>query len=393
MKTPLIIIGVTALVAIGVWQLVKPIPMPAEALVVAQTTPQSPSNEPMRSATPPPALAPSTPTITTAPVRARAVIALKSPLAQEFENAKQLKVFYERYIANLEAATPELKYFAATAIETCVGRARNAAGPTEADRTRFMAKLKDNDPSNAKRIEAFERVNQYCEGFQSLNVTSADAAKLFREAAAAGNAGARVAVAAEDYRETSRNARGTEERRLSEDQLALLRDGLSTGDPFAIQRAGTLLSWQSAQLADRRIGPNGDPFNARDLAPAFTLAACDRGANCGAESYRVLNGCAQQGACGYDNLQTYLQYNELPPNVYVNAQQYRSMILDAIAEGRWDWLGIAPGSGRTVTPPATVAALTRPPRTGGATAPPSGKLAAYVPARMFHDDQLVALYR
>jgi hypothetical protein len=375
MKTPLIIFAVVAALAVGVWQLVKPVAMPIDAPVVTQPTAAAAESPIVASpSAPTPTLAPVAPVQPAAPVRGRAVVSLKSPLAQEFEKAKQLKVFYDRYVANPEGASAELKYFAASAIENCVGRGRNVAGPSESDRAKFTAKLKENDPMNAKRVEAFERVNQYCEGFQSLNLTGADAAKLFREAAAGGNAAARVAVAAEDFRETSRNARGVEERRLSEDQLTLLRDGLATGDPFAIQRAGNLLSWQSTQLAERRIGPNNDPFNPRDLAPAFTLAACDRGANCGADAYRVLSGCAQQGACGYESLEIYMQYNELPPNVYVNAQQYRSMILDAINQGRWDWLGIAAGSGRTVTPPATIA--NAPPRTGSGR--PGGKLAMYV---------------
>lgn len=379
MKNLLIGVAIVAGLAFGVWQLVKPVTLPTESAAASPATQAPVSTEAPRvaSAAPLPDLAPAKPAQSIAPVRARPVVPLKSPLAQEFESAKQLKVFYDRYIANPEGASAELKYFAATAIENCVGRARNAAGPSEADRAKFTAKLKENDPMNGKRIESFERVNQFCEGFQSLNVTGADAAKLFREAAAAGNAAARVAVAAEDYRETSRNARGVEERRLSEDQLTLLRDGLSTGDPFAIQRAGNLLSWQSTQLADRRVGPNNDPFNPREFAPAFTLAACDRGANCGADSYRVLNGCAQQGACGYENLETYMQYNELPPNVYANAQQYRSMILEAINQGRWDWLGIAAGSGRTVAPPATIA--NAPSRPGVGVARPGGKLAVYMP--------------
>jgi hypothetical protein len=292
-----------------------------------------------------------------------AVVPLKSALAIEFENAKTLKTFYDRYAANPEAASPELKYFAASAIENCVGRGRGT-GPSDADRARFQSKLKENDPNNPLRLAAFERVSQACEGFQSLNVTSADALKLFREAAAAGNPGAKVAVAAEDYREQTRMARGLEERRMSEEQLQMLRESLATGDPFAIQRAGNLLNWQSTQLAERKIGPDNDPFNPREFAPAWTLAACDRGANCGADAYRVLNGCAQQGACGYNDLETYLQYNELAPNVYANAQQYRSMILDAISQGRWDWLGIQQGAGRTVVLPTPEARAPKPPTPG-----------------------------
>ncbi len=363
MNKILLVIAVLAAIAIGTWQLLKP--------PVAATPDVSAANSAATNASGSGSSAVASASSIQAPSATgagsqklhHAVVPLKSALAREFEQAKQLKQFYERYAANPDAASPELKYFAASAIETCAGRGRGmgssfggpgggssgGSGLTDADRAKFKTKLKDNDPANTQRLAAFERVNQICEGFQALNLSSADASKLFREAAAAGNPGARVAVAAEDYREQSRAARGIEERRLSEEQLTSVREGLATGDPFAIQRAGVLLSWGSTQLTERGIGPNNEPFNVRDLAPAWTLAACDRGANCGADAYRVLNGCAQLGACGYDSLETYMQYNELAPNAYANAQQYRSMILDAIQQGRWDWLGIAQGSGRNVT--------------------------------------------
>ncbi len=280
---------------------------------------------------------------------ARTVVPLKSALAQEFEKARQLKPFYDRYAANPAGADAETKFFAALAMERCVGRGRNAQGPSDAVKTRFQNSLKENDPNNVQRLEAFNRVTETCEGFAGLNISSAEISQLYREAAAAGNPGAKVAVASEQYRAQIQNARGVEERRMSEDQLAMVRDGLSSGDPFAIESAGRMLSFGSTQLAERKVGPNGDPFSARDWAPAWQLAACDRGANCGGDNLRVLNGCAYQGACGYDNLETYLQFNELPPNTYAAAMQNRATILDAIAQGRWDWLGIAPGMGRTVT--------------------------------------------
>jgi hypothetical protein len=355
-KTSLFVLGATILVAIGTWQLLKKPPKNVSADVVESAAVAPTSAAPQAKVVNAPIPA-ATPTSTApAPQKvARSVVPLKSALAREFEKATHLKEFYDRYAANPDAAGAELKYFAASAIETCTGRGRGFGtgvvggnSSTDAELAKFQAKLKANDPTNAQRLAAFERVNQICEGFQSLNLTGADALKLFREAAAAGNPGARVALAAEEYREQVRSARGTEERRLSEEQLNSVRDGLSTGDPFAIQRAGQLLSWGSSQLTDRGIGPNNEPFNVRDFAPAWTLAACDRGANCGADAYRVLNGCAQLGACGYDSLETYMQYNELPPTAYANAQQYRAMILDAIEQRRWDWLGIAQGSGRAV---------------------------------------------
>ncbi len=294
---------------------------------------------------------------------ARTVIPLKSALAQEFEKAHQLKIFYDRYAANPAGADAETKFFAALAMERCIGRGRSTQGPSDAVKTRFQNSLKENDPNNVQRQEAFNRVTETCEGFAGLNISAADISQLYREAAAAGNPGAKVAVASELYRAQAQNARGIEERRMSEDQLAMVRDALGSGDPFAIESAGRLLSFGSTQLAERKVGPNGDPYSARDWAPAWQLAACDRGANCGADNYRVLNGCAFQAACGYDSLETYMQFNELAPNTYAAAMQNRATILDAIAQGRWDWLGIAPGMGRTVTTTTPVAGNT------GATTP------------------------
>ncbi len=280
----------------------------------------------------------------------RPVVPLKSALAQEFEKARAYKPFYDRYAANPEGADAETRYFAAVAMERCIGRAKGTSQETlGAQQQRFATRLKDNDPNNAARIDAFNRTYELCEGFGNIAISGADVQRMYREAAAQGNPAAKVAVAATLYQEQLGRARGVEERRLSEEQLGTMRDALASGDPFAIERVGQLLA-HSTQLADRRIGPNNDPYNPREWGPAWQLAACDRGANCGQDSQRVLNGCAWQGACGYDSLETYMQFNELPPNVYQAAQANRNLILDAIAQGRWDWLGIAQGMGRTVNP-------------------------------------------
>lgn len=354
-KTALAIAIVVGGIAAGSWYLLRP---PSEAnLAAAIEQARTESRAAATAAAAPASVSPLEGVQKPSPVKimpARTVVPLKSALAREFEQARSLKPFYDRYLANPDAADADTKFFAAAALERCMGRMRGSAGPSEADKTRFESRLKENDPSNAQRVEAFNRVNEACEGFAGVNATAADISRLYREAAAQGNPAAKVAVAAELYREQSRGARGVEDRRLSEDQLAMLRDGLSSGDPFAIERAGQLLSWGSTQLADRRVGAAGDPYNARDWAPAWQFAACDRGANCSADATRVLNGCAYQGACGYDSLETYMQFNELPPNVYAAALQNRATILDAIAQGRWDWLGIAAGMGRSttvVTPP------------------------------------------
>ncbi len=357
-KTLLAILGVLGAVIGTSWYLLRP-PSEADVMAAARsgTTKSAAATTGTSSVLPLETLQKSTPVRIAA---ARPVVPLKSLLAQEFEKARLLKPFYDRYAANPEGADGETRFFAALAMERCIGRGKGTTGPSEAEKARFQNRLKENDPGNAQRVEAFNRITESCEGFGNVNISAAEIAKLYREAAAQGNPAAKIAVASDQYREQARNARGIEERRMSEDQLSMVRDALASGDPFAIERAGQLLSWGTSQLADRRVGPNGDPFTPREWAPAWQLAACDRGANCGTDSYRVLNGCAYNGACGYDNLETYMQFNELPPNVYAAAMQNRAVILDAIAQGRWDWLGIAPGMGRTVAP-TPVAAGTKVP--------------------------------
>ena len=348
-KTVLIVFGVIGTVVAASWYLLRP---PTESQLNAAADKSTANGKTVATSSGSVSVMPLDNLQPASPVKispARTVVPLKSVLAQEFEKARSLKEFYDRYAANPEGSDAETKFFAALAMERCVGRGRGSAGPSEADKTRFQNRLRENDPGNAQRIEAFNRVTETCEGFANVNISAADISKLYREAAAQGNPAAKVAVASDQYREQARTARGVEERRLSEDQLSMVRDALGSGDPFAIERAGQLLSWGSTQLADRKVGPSGDPYNARDWAPAWQLAACDRGANCGADAFKVLNGCAYQGACGYNSLETYMQFNELPPNVYAAALQNRATILEAIAQGRWDWLGIAAGMGRTVT--------------------------------------------
>lgn len=347
-------LAVFALLAYGIWNLLQT-PEPSSAKTGSAVGPAKTSPVP---ASPSGALV--TASANPAPAGAKPPVAtLHSAARAEFEKGRHLKQFYDRYMANPEAADAETKYLAAAAIEACQWRTRNQS-PTDADKARFLNRLKENDPNNAQRIDAFTRIGEQCEGFQGLNLTSADASRLYREAAAAGDPAAKVAVAAEQFRDQARTATGVEGRRLSEDQLGMLRDALSSGDPLALQRAGMLLTYGSTQLAERMLGPDGNPFNPRDMGPAWTLAACDRGANCGPDNTRMLNGCAYQGQCGYQTLESYLQFNELAPNVYLAALQNQALINNAIAQGHWDWLGIAPGMGRTMTNPPAPATPARP---------------------------------
>jgi hypothetical protein len=298
----------------------------------------------------------------------------KRQLQIEFERGDKFKEIFDRYAANPDGADPELKYYAAASLERCLFRTKQKPD-SEKERERFTARLKDNDPNNQVRTDAFNTLQKQCEGFYGLNLSGADVSRIFKESAAGGNPAAKLAVMADAYRDQTRAAKTMEERRLSEDQLSTMRDALASKDPAALQRAGNILSYGSTQLQDRKIGQDGAAFNPREWGAAWQLAACDFGGACGSDNARLLSGCANQGYCGYQNLESYMQFNELPPSVYANAQQNRADIINAIQNGRWDWLGIAPGSGRTVvlTPaPAVVKPATPTPAPSPVPVKPKG---------------------
>ncbi len=352
-KTVIASLAVVSLLAYGLWNFFR---VPAlESKSTASNATKSGSNSAGYSFSSGSVAAPSAAAPAPAAAHKAPISVMHSAARIEFEKGHHYKQFLDRYLANPEGADAETKYLAAAAIEACLGRTRSQNGPTDAEKARFTSRLKDGDPNNQARIDAFNQVTSQCDGFQGLNLTGADAARLFQQAAAAGDPAAKMAVVQEQFRDQTRNATGIVGRQLTEDQLASVRDALSSGDPLAMQRAGMLLTYGSTQLAERQLGPDGTYFSPRDMGPAWTLASCDRGADCGADSTRVLNGCAYQGQCGYQDLQSYMQFNELAPNVYMSALQYQNMINSAIAQGHWDWLGIAPGMGRSAQAAAPTA--------------------------------------
>ena len=181
-----LIFGACGLVVASAWYFVRP--EGSTDAVFATTGRTAPVATGAGSASALPDLSPKAVTVAlTSSVRQ--VVPLKSALAVEFEKALQLKPFYDRYLANPESADAETKYFAAVAIETCVGRARGSKEISDADRERFQTRLKENDPNSRQRVEAYNRVTAICDGFAGVNISVADATKLYAEAAAATRSG------------------------------------------------------------------------------------------------------------------------------------------------------------------------------------------------------------
>jgi hypothetical protein len=301
------------------------------------------------------------PSPTSTAVRAAAL----SPVAALYLRG-DLRAIYERYLANPQGADAETRYYAALALTDCLGKI--SAKPVDA-RQNFANRIAAGDTQAAERLRAYDRAVELCQGMPG---SFADARRLMQEAANAGHAGAKLGVMTRQYQDDFARRRldqGTDRERrsdlmrLSEEQLATVRDALASGDASALHAAGQLLA-MSQDMANRMASNTlADATAMQGYRAAWQLAACERGYACEGNSMLLLNRCMFQGQCGMMSVEQQLQAHELSPNAYLAALPQRARVLDAIAHRRWDELGVAPGMGRTTPlPPATATAPTKPKR-------------------------------
>lgn len=274
----------------------------------------------------------------------------------------EYRALYDKYAANPQGADAETKYYAAVAIEACAGR---ISKDPEKARKDYEDRIQPGDPTRDQRIAAYDRRFALCKEFVNAGVLP-NSTQLLREAAAAGNVNARLALIPEEARRAAAApptpnqtaAQRSDRWKLTEDQLATVRDALKGGDPSTIARVGQLLS-ETQDVATRFSNTNTVPTTLQSqhsaTRAAWQLAACDRGANCGSDAIELLNRCTWGGQCGMTSVQQNLQVNELSPTGFLLAQQHSVLVLDAIQNQRWDVLGIAPGMGRTTPLPAATA--------------------------------------
>lgn len=94
-----------------------------------------------------------------------------------------------------------------------------------------------------------------------------------------------------------------------DDYLSVAQDTINSGDPEAIFALGSFLAMapEAADLAQLKASTEG-PY----ASYAWSIAACQMGADCGPESFRVDSLCVNTGVCGYDSIEDAIRTGAVP---------------------------------------------------------------------------------
>lgn len=276
-----------------------------------------------------------------------------SAVALEFRSARDLKAFADALAARKNELTADERYHLAKALEECqfatsINEDLGAYGAKQ--RRQFLAGLPIGDPLNAKRIAAYEAVDntQRCARFQGTRISQKDIDDLFREAAQQGDprAQARILVAELNKSLTSppsESGQSAPQPRVTMDNLSQIIGLLETRDPEAMIIVGQFLS-QSSIASQLRIGPNGEVPEPSAFLGAFSLVACDLGPDCTSLSREPQLACAYGGYCNASSFEELYQNFLASPWAYAQAVRYRGMILTAINTQNWSLIGLQPPS-------------------------------------------------
>ena len=206
-----------------------------------------------------------------------------SPSAVEFRAARERKAYADALNARRASLTSDERYHLAKALEECQFTTtvnEDLSAYSAKQRRQFLQGLTGNDAVNAKRIAAYDAVDntQRCLRFQGAKIAQKDIEELYQGAAMQGDARAQARLlVAELNSKINASHRATEpasNARVATDDFSRIVGLLETGDPEAMLIVGGFLS-QSAMTSQLRIGPNGETPEHSALLGAFSLVACD----------------------------------------------------------------------------------------------------------------------
>ena len=274
-----------------------------------------------------------------------------SPAALEFRAARDLKSFADGLFARRASLNADERYHLARALEECQFATtinEDLAAYSAKQRRQFLATLPAGDPQNAKRISAYEAVDntQRCIGFQNAKISAKDIEDLYRAAAQQGDPRAQARMlTAELNRNLNSTPRTTDVQGqntvLPRDDMSRMIGLLQSGDPEAMLIVGQFLA-QSAMASQLRVGPNGEVPEPSAFLGGFSLVACDLGQDCSQMNREPLMACAYAGYCNAQSFEELYQNFLASPWAYTQAMRYRGLIHTAIATQNWSLIGLVP---------------------------------------------------
>src|SRR5690348_4643153 len=165
-----------------------------------------------------------------------------SAVALEFRQARDLKAFADSLMARKSDLTADERYHLAKALEECqfaTSLTEDIATYAAKQRRQFLAGLPINDPNNAKRIAAYEAVDntQRCARFQGTKISQKDVDDLIQAAAQEGDVRAQARILVAELNKNASNQRSDAQQtqpRVNPDDLSRLIGLLQTRDPEAM---------------------------------------------------------------------------------------------------------------------------------------------------------------
>jgi hypothetical protein len=276
-----------------------------------------------------------------------------SPTALEFRSTRDLKAYADTLLSRREHLTADERYHLAKALEECqfaTNVNEDLAAYSAKQRRAFLATLTPNDPMNAKRIAAYEAVDntQRCLRFQGTKISPRDIEDLYLLAAQQGDPRAQARTVVADLNNKNNGNKGgtdasTPAQRVGMEEFAQLVSLLESRDPEATMIVGQFLA-SSAMAQQLRIGANGETPEPSAFLGAFSLVACQLGPDCISLTRDPQMACAYgayclDGSATYDELfQNFLA----SPWTYAQATRYRDIIQTAINSRNWSLIGLQP---------------------------------------------------
>lgn len=288
---------------------------------------------------------------TSARPRAPASASKVSPLMQELATGPR-KPLYDR-LSQATSRTPEESYVLARILQNCAqveGKPPQRSRKTAED---FAKTVSDKDPNRTRRLAAHQKMSEpRCEGLGDVRATPAEIRDLLEQAAAGGDPKARVRLVEREMfqpLESDRTRPPDSLPRISDQQLATLREAAASGDPYALLVTGSILASTLGDLVIR-VGPDERPIDPRAFHDAWTLTACDAGYDCGTSNPIMLSSCAGQGNCDARDLREHLFFYGHSPQQSQLISEYQAQIGRAIRSGDWSYFSFF----RATPPPGSV---------------------------------------
>jgi hypothetical protein len=281
-----------------------------------------------------------------------------SPAALEFRQARDLKSYADGLSSRRASLSGDERYHLAKALEECQFTAtisEDLAAYSAKQRRQFMAGLTAGDPLNAKRIAAYDAVDntQRCLRFQGVKLSPKEIEDLYLAAAQQGDARAQARMLVAELNgkinsssrtpDTNNTNTNTNQRTIGNDDFSRIIGLLETHDPEAMLIVGQFLA-QSAMATQLHIGPNGEVPEPASFLGAFSLVACDMVSDCNQLNREPLFACAYGGYCSSQTFEQLYQDFIASPWAYTQAARYRNIIHTAINTRNWALIGLLPPS-------------------------------------------------